>query len=61
MMWLLEVGIQRRTDGQDHLDFAVVDDDGADVAAAEDLSSLLLISSAIFGIELDPRRFIQFG
>lgn len=61
MMWLLEVGIQRRTDGQDHLDFAVVDDDGVDVAAAEDLSSLLLISSAIFGIELDPRRFIQFG
>lgn len=61
MMWSLEVGIQRRTDGQDHLDFAVVDDDGVDVAAAEDLSSLLLISSAIFGIELDPRRFIQFG
>jgi len=61
MMWLVEVGIQRRTDGQDHLDFAVVDDDGVDVAAAEDLSSLLLISSAIFGIELDPRRFIQFG
>ena len=58
---MVEVGIQRRTDGQDHLDFAVVDDDGVDVAAAEDLSSLLLISSAIFGIELDPRRFIQFG
>ena len=40
MMWSVEVGIQRRTEGHRELDFAV--------AAAADPISVFLISSAIF-------------
>ena len=42
MMWSVEVGIQRRTEGHRELDFAVA------VAVTVDLTSVFLISSAIF-------------
>lgn len=47
MIWLVEVGIQRRTEGENHLDLAVLDVSD-EAAAADDRSWLLLFSSAIF-------------
>ena len=45
-MWSVEVGIQRRTEGHRELDFAVAV--AVAVAVTVDLTSVFLISSAIF-------------